>query len=214
MPAMPFITFEGIEGSGKSTQARRALEYIRGRGREAVLEREPGGTAIGARLRAILLDPENRALDPIAELLLMEADRRQHVAEILGPALARGVLVLCDRFNDATFAYQEGARGLPAELVRTVDAWSVGDLRPDRTLLFDCPVSLGLARAGKRDGAQTPRFEAEGAEFHEKVRAAYLAIAKREPARVRVIGTDRPPDAVFADVRRELDEFCPAGSGA
>jgi dTMP kinase len=214
MPAMPFITFEGIEGSGKSTQARRALEYVRARGREAVLEREPGGTAIGARLREILLDPESRGLDPIAELLLMEADRRQHVAEILGPALARGVLVLCDRFNDATFAYQEGARGLPAELVRAVDAWSVGDLRPDRTLLFDCPVPLGLARAGRRDGARTPRFEAEGPAFHEKVRAAYLAIAKREPARVRVIGTDRPPDAVFEDVRRELDEFCATGSAA
>jgi dTMP kinase len=214
MPAMPFITFEGIEGSGKSTQARRALEYVRSRGREAVLEREPGGTAIGARLRAILLDPESRGLDPIAELLLMEADRRQHVAEVLGPALARGVLVLCDRFNDATFAYQGGARGLPAELVRVVDAWSVGGLRPDRTLLFDCPVPLGLARAGERDGARTPRFEAEGPAFHEKVRAAYLAIAKREPARVRVIGTDRPPDAVFADVRRELDEFCPAGGAA
>ncbi len=212
MPAMPFVTFEGIEGSGKSTQARRALEYVRARGREALLEREPGGTAIGARLRAILLDPENRGLDPIAELLLMEADRRQHVVEVLGPALARGVLVLCDRFNDATFAYQGGARGLPEELVRAVDAWTVGDLHPDRTLLFDCPVPLGLARAGKRDGARTPRFEAEGAEFHEKVRAAYLAIARREPARVRVIDTDRPPDAVFADVRRELDEFCPAGS--
>jgi dTMP kinase len=210
MPAMPFITFEGIEGSGKSTQARRALEYVRSRGLDAILEREPGGTAVGARLRAILLDPETRGLDPVAELLLMEADRRQHVVEVLGPAVERGALVLCDRFNDATFAYQGGARGLPADLVATVDAWTVGGLRPDRTLLFDCPVSLGLSRAGRRDGTQTPRFEAEGAAFHERVRAAYLAIARREPARVRVIDTDRPPDAVFADVRRELDEVCAA----
>jgi dTMP kinase len=214
MPAMPFITFEGIEGSGKSTQARRALEYVRARGREAVLEREPGGTAIGARLRAILPDPETRAPDPTADLLLMEAARRQHIVEVLLPALARGVVVLCDRFNDATFAYQGGARGLPAELVGAVDAWTVGSLRPDRTLLFDCPVSLGLARAGKRDGARTPRFEAEGAAFHEKVRAAYLAIARRDPARVRVIDTDRPPESVLADVRRELDEFSEAGSAS
>lgn len=211
MPDMPFITFEGIEGSGKSTQARRALEYVRARGRDAVLEREPGGTAIGARLRAILLDPESRGLDPIAELLLMEADRRQHVVEVLEPTLARGVLVLCDRFNDATFAYQGGARGLSADLVAAIDAWTVAGLRPDRTLLFDCPVPLGLARAGRRDGAATPRFEAEGPAFHEKVRAAYLAIARRDPARVKVIDTDRPADAVFADVRRELDVFCGPG---
>ena len=133
MPDMPFITFEGIEGSGKSTQARRALEYVRARGRDAVLEREPGGTAIGARLRAILLDPESRGLDPIAELLLMEADRRQHVVEVLEPTLARGVLVLCDRFNDATFAYQGGARGLSADLVAAIDAWTVAGLRPRST---------------------------------------------------------------------------------
>src|ERR1041385_1930625 len=135
MPAMPLVTFEGIEGSGKSTQARRAAEYLRSRGCEVILEREPGGTAVGGRLRAILLDPETRGLDPIAELLLMEADRRQHVAEVLEPALARGVLILCDRFNDATFAYQGGGRGLPAELVAAVDARTVGDIRPDRTLL-------------------------------------------------------------------------------
>jgi len=207
MPAMPFITFEGIEGSGKSTQARRIFEYARSRGRETILEREPGGTPVGARLRAILLDPETRGLDPVAELLLMEADRRQHVVDVLAPAVARGALVLCDRFNDATFAYQGGARGLPADLVAAVDAWTVDGLRPDRTLLFDCPVPLGLSRAGRRDGARTPRFEAEGPAFHEKVRAAYLAIARREPARVRIIDSDRPPDAVFADVQRELEEF-------
>jgi dTMP kinase len=214
MPAMPLVTFEGIEGSGKSTQARRAAEYLRSRGCEVVLEREPGGTAVGARLRAILLDPETRGLDPIAELFLMEADRRQHVAEVLAPALARGVLILCDRFNDATFAYQGGGRGLPAELVAAVDARTVGDIRPDRTLLFDCPVELGLARAGRRDGDRTPRFEAEGAAFHERVRRTYLDIARREPERVRVIDTDRPPDTVFADVRRELDAFLGGAAGA
>jgi dTMP kinase len=202
---MPLVTFEGIEGSGKSTQARRAAELCRVNGREVLLEREPGGTAIGKRLREVLLDPASRGLDPLSELLLMEADRRQHVSEVLGPALARGVLVLCDRFNDATFAYQGGGRGLSSEIVETIDRWTTGEVRPDRTLLFDCPVEVGLARARRRDGEATPRFEAEDRPFHERVRAAYLAIARREPARVRVIDTTRPPDAVFEDVRRHLE---------
>jgi len=189
---MPLVTFEGIEGSGKSTQARRAAELCRVNGREVLLEREPGGTAIGKRLREVLLDPASRGLDPLSELLLMEADRRQHVSEVLGPALARGVLVLCDRFNDATFAYQGGGRGLSSEIVETIDRWTTGEVRPDRTLLFDCPVEVGLARARRRDGESTPRFEAEDRPFHERVRAAYLAIARREPARVRVIDTTRP----------------------
>jgi dTMP kinase len=202
---MPLVTFEGIEGSGKSTQARRAAELCRVNGREVLLEREPGGTAIGKRLREVLLDPASRGLDPLSELLLMEADRRQHVSEVLGPALARGVLVLCDRFNDATFAYQGGGRGLSSEMVETIDRWTTGEVRPDRTLLFDCPVEVGLARARRRDGESTPRFEAEDRPFHERVRDAYLAIARREPARVRVIDTTRPPDAVFEDVRRHLE---------
>jgi len=202
---MPLVTFEGIEGSGKSTQARRAAELCRVNGREVLLEREPGGTAIGKRLREVLLDPASRGLDPLSELLLMEADRRQHVSEVLGPALARGVLVLCDRFNDATFAYQGGGRGLSSEIVETIDRWTTGEVRPDRTLLFDCPVEVGLARARRRDGESTPRFEAEDRPFHERVRAAYLAIARRDPGRVRVIDTTRPPDAVFEDVRRHLE---------
>lgn len=202
---MPLVTFEGIEGSGKSTQARRAAELCRGNGREVLLEREPGGTAIGRRLREVLLDPASRGLDPLSELLLMEADRRQHVSEVLGPALARGVLVLCDRFNDATYAYQGGGRGLSPERIETIDRWTTGEVRPERTLLFDCPVEVGLARARRRDGESTPRFEAEDRPFHERVRAAYLAIARREPARVKVIDSTRPPDAVFEDVRRHLE---------
>ena len=204
---MPLDTFEGIEGSGKSTQARRAAELCRTKGREVLLEREPGGTAVGRRLREVLLDPASRGLDPFSELLLMEADRRQHVAEVLEPALARGALVLCDRFNDATFAYQGGGRGLPPEVVEAIDRWSVRGMRPDRTLLFDCPVDVGLARARRRDGEATPRFEAEDRAFHERVRTAYLAIADREPERVKVIDTTRPPDAVFEDVRRHLEGF-------
>jgi dTMP kinase len=204
---MPLITFEGIEGSGKSTQARRAAEYCRERGRDVLLEREPGGTPIGVQLRAVLLDPASDGLDPFSELLLIEADRRQHLADVIEPALARGALVLCDRFNDATFAYQGGGRGLRPEIVAAVDAWCVRGVRPDRTLLFDCPVETGLARAKRRDGAQTPRFEAEDIAFHQRVRQAYLEIARREPDRVRVIDTDRAPDDVFAEVRRILGEF-------
>ncbi len=202
---MPLVTFEGIEGSGKSTQARRAAELCRAAGRDVLLEREPGGTPIGLRLREVLLDPASRTLDPFAELLLMEADRRQHLLEVLEPALARGALVLCDRFNDATFAYQGGGRGIPAEIVSAVDAWAVRGIRPARTLLFDCPVEIGLARAQRRDGEATPRFEGEARAFHERVRAAYLAIAAREPDRVKVIDTTRPPDVVFGDVRRHLE---------
>ncbi len=169
-----------------------------------LLEREPGGTRIGSAIREILLDPENRRLDPLAELMLLEADRRQHVAETLAPALARGALVLCDRFSDATFAYQGGGRGIDSDLVSRIDGWSVGELRPDRTLLFDCPAEVGLARARERDGGRTDRFEAEEAAFHRRVRETYLEIARREPLRFRVLDSTRPPEDVFRDVEREI----------
>ena len=213
---MPLITFEGIEGSGKSTQARRAAERFRDRAPGLLLEREPGGTAVGSAIRKILLDPGNGRLDPLAELMLLEADRRQHVAETLAPALARGVLVLCDRFTDATFAYQAGGRGIDPEIVARIDGWSVGSVRPDLTLLFDCPAELGLARARARDGGRADRFEAEETEFHRRVRGAYLEIARREPARVRVVDSTRPPDDVFGDVEREISTFLRlrAASGA
>lgn len=201
---MPLITFEGIEGSGKSTQARRAAEFFRGRASELLLEREPGGTGIGSAIRAILLDPANRRLDPIAELMLLEADRRQHVAETLAPALSRGALVLCDRFSDATLAYQGGGRGIDPAVISRIDGWSTGEVRPDLTLLFDCPAEVGLARARARDGGRTDRFEAEEAEFHRRVRDAYLEIARREPGRFRVLDSTRPPDEVFRDVVREI----------
>lgn len=202
---MPLITFEGIEGCGKSTQSRRAAAHYRQAGRNVRLEREPGGTAAGLRMRELLLDPSLAGLDPLAELLLMEADRRQHVVEVLRPALDRGEVVFCDRFNDATVAYQGGGRGIPLERVRAVDGWVVEGLTPDLTLLLDCPVEVGLARARRRDGGAGARFENESREFHERVRSAYLEIAAREPERVRRIDSDRDPDEVFADVRRHLD---------
>lgn len=203
---MPLITFEGIEGSGKSTQARRAAAFFRDRVPELLLEREPGGTEIGAAIRAILLHPVNRRLDPVAELMLLEADRRQHVVEVIAPALSRGALVFCDRFSDATFAYQGGGRQIDLATVSRIDAWSVENTQPDRTLLFDCPVDLGLARARSRDGGHGDRFETEERDFHMRVREAYLEIARREPHRVRVVDTTRPPDEVFQDVAALISE--------
>ncbi len=204
---MPLITFEGIEGCGKSTQSRRAAAHYREAGLDVRLEREPGGTAIGHRIRELLLDPAVRSFDPLTELLLMEADRRQHVVEVLRPALEQGAIVFCDRFHDATFAYQGGGRGLPPDRIRAVDGWAVEGLRPDLTLLLDCPVEVGLARARHRDGENGARFENESREFHERVRAAYLAIAGRETGRVKRIDSNREPDRVFADVLGHLDRL-------
>ena len=201
---MPLITFEGIEGSGKSTQSRRAASFFRGRTSELLLEREPGGTGIGSAIREILLDPANRQLDPLAELMLLEADRRQHVVEALAPALARGALVLCDRFNDATLAYQGGGRGIDVAVISRIDGWSVGEIRPDLTLLFDCPAEIGIGRARARDGGRADRFEAEEREFHDRVRDAYLEIARREPRRIRILDSTRPPEEVFQEVVREI----------
>jgi dTMP kinase len=194
---MPFVTFEGGEGSGKSTQLRLAAERLRGLGRDVLATREPGGTEIGKTLREILMNAEDSRLDPVTEWLLLEADRRQHVREILKPAVARGAFVLCDRYSDATEAYQRHGRGLDPEAVGMVDAMARDGLVPDLTLLFDVDAASGLARARARDGGVAGRFEAVELAFHERVRAAYLAIAKREPERVRVIRSDAPRQEVF-----------------
>ncbi|MGH9442217.1 MAG: dTMP kinase [Thermoanaerobaculia bacterium] len=204
---MPLVTFEGIEGSGKSTQARRAADFFRSRVPELLLEREPGGTEIGSAIRALLLDPARRNLDPMAELLLIEADRRQHVVETLAPALARGALVLCDRFNDATFAYQGGGRGIENAVISQIDGKSTADVRPDLTLLFDCPPEIGLARARRREGGSADRFEGENEPFHRRVRDAYLEIARREPRRVQVLDSTQDADAVFREVAGRISRL-------
>ena len=183
---MPFITFEGVEGSGKSTQLALLAERLSARGAAVRRTREPGGTALGERLRAILLDPERRDLDPVAEFLLFEADRRQHVREVIRPGLEAGAWVLCDRFSDSTEAYQAAGRGLDAAWIAAVDARVRDGLVPDLTLLFDVPPNEGLARARRRD-AREGRFEAEEIAFHERVRSAFQAIARREPSRVAVV---------------------------
>ena len=208
-----FVTFEGIEGSGKSTQARRLAERLRGSGREVVLTREPGGTALGQSLRALLLASGSPVL-PQAEMLLYAADRAQHVGETIAPALARGAVVLCDRFLDATLAYQGVARGLGVEVVRELHQRPPLDLRPHRTLLLDLDPAPALQRARGRDAARPAgpdegRFEAEPLPFHRKVRQGYLQIAAAEPERVRVIDASGSLEAVGAAVLREVTDLFP-----
>jgi dTMP kinase len=194
---MPFITFEGVEGSGKSTQLGLLAERLAGRGLPIVRTREPGGTALGVSLRGILLDPARRDLDPLAEFLLFEADRRQHVREVIGPGLEAGAWVLCDRFSDSTEAYQAAGRGLDAGWIAAVDANVRGGLVPDLTLLFDVGPLEGLARARRRD-AREGRFESEEIAFHERVSAAFHSIARRDPSRVAVVDARDGVESVAA----------------
>lgn len=189
-----FITFEGIDGSGKSTQARLLASALRLRGIDVVETREPGGTPLGQRLRAALLDAQEQ-VDPLAELLLYAADRAQHVRTLLRPALESNRIVLSDRYADATVAYQGAGRGFPPELIAQVVALATGGLKPDLTLIFDISVAAGMARTHRRAGYTAPdsgaskgdRLETEDAEFHTRVREAYLEIAAREPSRVRIV---------------------------
>ncbi|HVO10087.1 MAG TPA: dTMP kinase [Vicinamibacteria bacterium] len=189
---MPFITFEGIEGCGKSTQLVRLAQRLGGR---AVVTREPGGTAVGRRVRDVLLDPASRGMAPVAELLLYFADRAQNVAEVIRPGLSAGRVVLCDRYVESSLAYQGYGRGLPLDAIRSLAALATGRLQPDLIVLIDVPVAVGLARVGRR-GAQD-RLECEAAAFHERVRAGFGSLAAEEPERwLRLDGT-QPEDAVF-----------------
>jgi len=201
------ITFEGVEGAGKTTQMRRAESSLRRAGHAVFVTREPGGTRIGERVRELLLAPEHRNMSPVTELMLYEACRAQIVAEIIRPQLERGSVVLCDRFSDATVAYQGHGRGLDLDLIAALNRTAVGDAEPDLTLILDCPVAEGLARVRGRlgDGADgrpagLDRLESEALAFHERVRSGYLAIAAGAPARVRVLDTRREPDAVHEEI--------------
>jgi dTMP kinase len=205
---VPFISFEGVEGCGKSTQMRLLAERLRGRGGAVTATREPGGTPLGERLRAILLESRS-ALDPLAEWLLFEADRRQHLAEVVRPALAAGAWVLCDRFSDSTEAYQAAGRGLDAALIAEVDARVRDGVCPELTLLYDLDVAEGLARTRRRD-AREGRFESEDLAFHERVRRRFLEIARREPLRVVVVPAQADAPAVFEETWRIVSErFAP-----
>jgi len=184
-----FITLEGGEGAGKTTALAHVERWLRGQGLELVVTREPGGTPLAERIRELLLDRGNSAMVADCELLLMFAARAQHLAEQIEPALARGAWVLCDRYTDATYAYQGGGRGLDVARIAVLEDWVQGGRRPDLTLLLDLPVEQGLARAGQRSAAD--RFESEHQAFFERVRAAYRARAAAEPGRFRLIDASR-----------------------
>ena len=198
-----FITFEGIEGVGKSTQVRLAADYLRARSNDVVVTREPGGTPLAEAIRRLVLEPQGEAVDAVSELLLMFASRAVHLGNLVEPALARGAWVLCDRFTDATEAYQGAGRGVPLEHIRALERIAQRGRRPDLTLLLDLPVGQAMERSRQR-GGQNDRFESEQSAFFERVRAGYLAILEREPARVRRLDASGPVEQVAQAVRELL----------
>jgi dTMP kinase len=198
-----FIALEGIDGSGKSTIADRLAEFVRTLGWSAVLTREPGGTPIGERVRAVILDARSEGMFPETEALLFTAARAQLVREIVWPALERGDVVISDRFADSSLAYQWGGRGLPFEAVQGMQSLAVGDIAPDLKLLFDIEPAAALRRRFAAEGALN-RMDQEALAFFERVRDAYLALAADDPGPWRIIGADRPVEQVWEDVRREV----------
>jgi dTMP kinase len=203
-----FITLEGLEGSGKSTQIPRLEQHIAARGIEVTVTREPGGTPLAEKLRQVVLNPGNENISAEAELLVMFAARAVHLDNLIRPALDAGRWVLCDRFTDATFAYQGAGRGVGDESIAGLENLVQRELRPDLTLLLDLPVEVGLRRAAARRGRGAPdRFELEGSEFFQRVRARFLALAAQHPQRIRVIDADRPLQEVTADLIVQVDRL-------
>jgi dTMP kinase len=200
-----FITLEGVEGCGKTTQIVRLAEYLRGRGHEVVCTREPGGTPVAERIRALLLDPAHKEMSATAELLLYEAARAQHVDELIRPALEAGKSVICDRFADSTTAYQGAGRQLSAEAVAPLHRIATGEVWPDLTIVLDLCAEEGLRRAAR--ARESDRLEQEPLEFHERVRAEFLRIALMEPERVKVIDASKAPDAVAEEIRAQVERL-------
>lgn len=194
-----FITLEGGEGSGKTTQARRLCRSLTAQGYDVLYTREPGGTPVAERLRGLLLDGSAEAVAPETEALLMLAARRQHVDLVIRPALTRGTIVLCDRFTDSTMAYQGYGRGLDLKLLRVMNEWATGKLTPHLTLFFDIPVTTGLRRRHGQPADQN-RLDRETSRFHSKVRAGFHALAAREPRRIKIVDARQSPDSVAAAV--------------
>ena len=206
-----FITFEGVEGSGKTTQIQRLKKYLDRKGIPCKVTREPGGCPISEKVRKILLNPDHREMVPISELLLYEAARAQHIKEVIKPFLKKGGVVLCDRFSDATLAYQGYGRRMDLKWIESLNHISSQGIRPDVTFLLDCPSHVGLKRAIRRNRTRRQereeRFEKEKIQFHRRVRKGYLAIAKKEPYRVKVIDTREGEDKVFEKIRKIVDNL-------
>ncbi len=200
-----FITVEGTEGVGKSTNMAFIEAWLKQAGKELVVTREPGGTELGEKLRAVLLDAKEQSMCDDTELLLMFAARAQHLQEVIQPALAAGKWVLCDRFTDATYAYQGGGRGIKMSRIAQLEQWVQGDLRPDMTLILDLPVAAGLERAGKR--SEPDRFELEKHDFFNKVRGTYLARAAALPERYQVIDAAPSITEVQQSIQRVLEKM-------
>lgn len=203
------ITLEGIEGSGKTTQAARLCQFLRASGHHVLHTREPGGTRVAERLRAVLLDRSTESIAPETEAFLILAARRQHVDHVIKPALQQGLTVVCDRFSESTFAYQGYARGLDVTLLRNMNTWATGGLTPDLTLVFDLPVAAGLRRR-QRDHAPQNRLDREAERFHRKVRTGFLQLARREPKRIKIVDAAQPADAVGASVEAFVTKWLTA----
>jgi len=200
-----FITVEGIEGAGKTTCMQVVTEVIEHQGINAIHTREPGGTDLGEDLRSLLLGHKHTGMSDDAELLMMFAARAEHIAQKIQPALDDGKWVLCDRFTDATYAYQGYGRGIPLEKIAGLENWVQGELRPDLTLLMDLPVEVGMERAGKRSAPD--RFESEAWDFFERIRQGYLSIAAEQPSRVKVIDASQDLPDVQSQVRVAIQDF-------
>jgi dTMP kinase len=201
-----FITFDGVEGCGKTTQLRLLHEFLTARGYAVTATREPGGTPIGDRIRRLVLSPGAFAIDGKTELMLYEASRAQHMCEVIGPALSNGTIVLCDRFGDATLAYQGYAQGLPLDCIESLNRFATGNRSPDLTILLDCPVELGLERTRERaartgQDATEDRFEQKDLDFHRRVRQGYLAIARENSCRFAVVDGGGDRDAIQKTIR-------------
>jgi dTMP kinase len=196
-----FVSFEGIEGCGKTTQAKLLRAWLRSRGYRVVLTREPGGTPISEKIRKVLLDSKNHHMSPLAELLLLQASRAQHLAQVIVPALKAGQVVICDRFADSSTAYQGYGRGMDLEMVSQLNQIAVEGRWPQLTLVFDLPVEQGFARAAGRKRA-LDRMEKQEKAFHQKVRRGFQKIARQDPLRVKLLDGSQPPDVIQAAVRQ------------
>ena len=213
-----FITFEGVEGCGKTTQIKLLSEFLTAHGRQTVLTREPGGCPIADKIRTILLDAENCALSPLAELMLYAAARTQHVAEVISPALESGKIVLCDRFCDATVAYQSFGRGIDRSIIDSLNQQACQGVSPDLTVLVDCDPKLGLERARRRieasSGPREERFELEALTFHQRVRAGYQQLANDDPDRFLIIDGSGTIEEIFAAISTQVSTRIPEAASA